>query len=94
MIKPSVGRVVWYYEDPGQTQPFAAIIAYVHSDTRVNLSVFDADGRQYASTGVQLLQDGQDTVPYPFCKWMPYQVGQAAKTEELEKKLSQTKTEC
>lgn len=99
MIKPTVGRVVWYtpsknaegrYQFPCLTgQPLAAIIACVHSDIMVNLVVFDANGDSHGVCSVDLIQDGQ---PKPdngfYCEWMPYQKGQAAKTEQLEKQIN------
>ncbi|MEW5745256.1 MAG: hypothetical protein AB1805_07470 [Nitrospirota bacterium] len=96
MITPTVGRVVLF--TPAKSdfmatidrQPCAAIIAAVHSDTCVNLAVFDANGAHHSRTSVPLIQDG---APKPeagdYCEWMPYQKGQAAKTEELEKKLTE-----
>ncbi len=94
MIKPTIGRVVWYYPhgktqvDAGE-QPHAGIIAYVHSDTMLNIGYFDQNGVAESSTSVQLVQDG-DLIPESgFCCWMPYQKGQAAKTEALEAKLSE-----
>jgi hypothetical protein len=97
MIKPTPGRVVWFR--PGSTdilecalrvniaddeiQPLAAIIAAVHDDRHVTLTVFDADGDLFPVRDVQLNQgDGQD-VPNDgkrgYAEWMPYQLGQAAK---------------
>lgn len=81
MIKPTVGRVVWYWPGflPMPTQPLAAIVAYVHSDTLVNLAVFDANGVPSSQTSVHLWQgEGQRPTNF-FCEWMPYQIGQAAK---------------
>lgn len=82
MIKPTVGRVVWYYptgHSPGD-QPLAAIIARVWSDTRVNLAVPDEHGSPYRllTTSVLLVQEGDD-VPEGggYCTWMPYQISQA-----------------
>lgn len=94
MIKPTVGRVVWYTpsvdEDfPRQSnQPLAAIVCCVWSDTCVNLAVFDANGCTHSRTSVLLLQEGNERPTHGFCEWMPYQKGQAAKTESLEKQLS------
>lgn len=85
MIKPTVGRVVWYYEqkpkDEG-VQPLAALVAHVWSDTCVNLAIFDVDGvpvRQ-PPTSIRLVQEGEE-VPATgrYCTWMPFQVGQAKK---------------
>lgn len=94
MIKPTVGRVVWFHpsshsNDTGfaPASICAAIIAYVHSDFMVNLAVFDANGVCHSKTSVHLVQD-MEPVPDAgyYCEWMPYQKGQAAKTEELEKR--------
>lgn len=94
IIKPTVGRVVWYAVDdtderqPHGVQPYAAIIAYVHSDDLVNLTVFGHDGVPFSKQKVTLLQEGNAAEFPGSCMWMPYQKGQAAKTEALEKKLS------
>ncbi len=96
MIEPTIGRVVLFwptlayardkgmaYEDSGK--PLPAIITYVHGARMVNLSVFDQNGKNYPVTSVPPVQDDE---PAPnggfYCEWMPYQKGQAAKTEALE----------
>jgi hypothetical protein len=91
MIKPTVGRVVWFYPHAGDStlcqapgEPLAAIIARVWSDRVVNLSVIDANGKQEPRTSVTLVQDGDEKPQGYYCEWMPYQKGQAAKTESLE----------
>lgn len=92
MIKPTVGRVVWYYPAgrSHEDQPNAAIIAYVHSDMMINVGGFDNNGQPFADTSVLLLQ-GEGSYGNPgggaWACWMPYQKGQAAKTEALESKL-------
>jgi hypothetical protein len=97
MIEPSVGRVVLYYPSKFGSddemakiiyQPLAAIICSVDSNSCVNLAVFDTNGTLHSRTSVFLLQD-DDAVPAHgrYCEWMPYQKGQAAKTEELEHEL-------
>ena len=93
MIKPSVGRVVLFYPRGHKSgdQPHVALIAHVWSDTCVNLAIFDANGQPYppGTTSVLLVQP-ESEVPTggQYCTWMPYQVGQAAKTEQLEKQLA------
>ena len=90
MIKPTIGRIVWYYEADIHAQPRAAIICYVWSDTCVNLAVFSQNGFAESRTSVLLWQEGHGT-PRPssyFAEWMPYQKGQAAKTEALEAKIA------
>jgi hypothetical protein len=81
MIKPTVGRVVWYWPlnaEP-QGQPQAALIAWVHSDTLVNLAVFDPNGNGYSRTSVLLYQGDGERPTGEICEWMPYQIGQAAR---------------
>jgi hypothetical protein len=99
MIKPTPGRVVWFtpsrgidtadfaHHDP--LTPLAAIVSHVWGDRMVNLAVFDSNGKSHSRTSVMLLQD-DDAKPEGgyFCSWMPYQVGQAAKTAEAEAKVS------
>jgi len=94
MIMPTVGRVVWY-RPWGSTrasndQPQAAIISYVHSDTCVNLAIFNVSGTTDAQTSVPLYQGEGERPLSAYCEWMPYQMGQAAKTEQLEKKLTES----
>lgn len=87
-IKPTVGRVVHYHGISGVSEQ-AALIAYVHSDTMLNLGVFDENGVSYGATSVPLVQDGEEIqAGSHYATWMPYQVGQAAKTEQLEKELA------
>lgn len=81
MIKPTVGRIVWYYGPNcvGQ-QPQAAIVVYVHSDTCVNLTTFDHNGNVVVNPprSVLLVQEGTERpAGGNFCEWMPYQVGKA-----------------
>jgi hypothetical protein len=100
MIKPTVGRIVWYrpsefdrtqmtVHDQGHPseQPLAATVAYVWSDTLVNLTVSDHNGATHQRTSV-FLDQGEGHGGYnAWCEWMPYQKGQAAKTEMLEKRI-------
>lgn len=92
MIQPTVGRVVWFYKYvPGQGHkgPLAAHVAHVHSDAMVNLMVIDEMGTPRSETSVHLRQDiGYAPPEGDYCEWMPYQKGQAAKTEALEAKLA------
>jgi hypothetical protein len=95
MIKPSIGRVVWFRPHKGDPlafsdQPLAALVTYVHSDNMINLAVFDANGVAHSRTSVTLHQDGEGGKGYGYAEWMPYQKGQAAKTEAAEKALGQS----
>ncbi|MET3514348.1 hypothetical protein ABIC63_002120 [Pseudacidovorax sp. 1753] len=104
IIPPTVGRVVWYYPDPRSGEsgfqppfkgaPLAAIIACVHSATMVNLTVFDANGAPHSRTSVELVHDESELSNdlRPFCTWMPYQKGQAAKTEAAERRAAAVET--
>jgi hypothetical protein len=95
MITPTVGRVVWYVPGKWATdtmlarkdgQPLAGHVAYVWNERMVNLMIIDHEGCASSRTLVALLQD--DDVPPAdggYAQWMPYQKGQAAKYEELEK---------
>lgn len=98
MIKPTIGRIVWYrpssFDLSEMTildgeQPCAGTVAYVHSDSMVNLTVSDHFGKTYQRTSVYLKQEGAPDAAKTtaYCEWMPYQKGQAAKTEALEKRL-------
>ena len=89
-ITPTVGRVVHYI--PGENddhmakgggdQPLAAIVTHVWNDRMVNLVIFDANGVPYPKTSVTLVQPEDIEQPEAgFCQWMPYQVGQAEKSE-------------
>lgn len=92
MIKPTVGRVMWYWpeaEDRGE-QPFCALVAHVCDDNMVNLAVFSEEGDVLGGMRrVPIVQEGgPHTIgASPYCEWMPYQRGQAAKADELQKQL-------
>ena len=90
MIQPIVGRVV-LVRRPGNItgQPEAAFIAYVHSDRMINVGGFDANGQPFGVTSVQLLQEDDVSHGGTTAEWMPYQKGQAAKTEELERSIKE-----
>lgn len=90
MIKPTIGRVVWFYPPvagvpdfniihSNPPQPCEARIAYVWSDSMINICATDHHGFQRAFTSVRLIQPEE---PKPeegfFCGWMPYQTSVAA----------------
>lgn len=78
-IKPTVGRVVWYWPMTsdqivgGGDQPLAAIVAHVWTDSCINLAVFDANGVAHNRTSVLLVQEGEPKPGAGFAEWMPYQ---------------------
>lgn len=81
MIKPTVGRIVWYYgsKDLVVYQPLAAVVCFVENDEKVNLHVFGAKGECFPRERVRLVQDlekSKETDNLPdseFCAWMPFQ---------------------
>lgn len=81
IISPTPGRVVWFtpaaHDGIGQLngQPLAAIVAGVHSDSLVNLAVFDAYGNAQQRSRVLLVQPGEAAPDGgSYAAWMPYQV--------------------
>jgi len=84
MIKPTIGRVVLVNRGKSdQREP--ALVSYVHNDRCINVGGFDSNGQPFSLCSLQLLQDDDKPMnPGSFAEWMPYQKGQAAKTEELE----------
>lgn len=90
IITPTVGRVVWVfrpYDTKDATQPEAALVTYVWDDRLINVAGFDHDGKLFALTSLVLVQPDEPKPEGNFAVWMPYQKGQAAKTEQLEKQI-------
>ena len=87
MISPTIGRVV-LVQGTGSNQAQPALVSYVWNDRLINVGGFDRNGAPFAATSVSLLQD-DDAPPTAgmYAEWMPYQKGQAAKTEALEAKV-------
>jgi hypothetical protein len=81
-MKPTIGRIV-YYKGLNDIL-YAALVHHVFIDkeNEVDLTVFYPDGPKV----VRLVSQGNDPGTWD---WMPYQKGQTAKTEELEKKISE-----
>lgn len=90
-ISPTVGRVVWLrnrHEAISREQPEVAFITYVHSDSCINVAGFNANGTPIAETSVLLVQDGEPAPEHVYAEWMPYQKGQAAKTQEVSDQMA------
>lgn len=93
-IKPTIGRVVWFWPNPEDCsiptagdQPLAATVSYVHNDNLVNLSIANVDGEVHGRTNVKLRQPDDERPSESFAEWMPYQI--AATTEvKPEKKAT------
>lgn len=88
LIVPTVGRVLWYWREPPKegTQAEAATVAFVHNERLVNLHVIDHNGVGCSVTSVTLRQPDDAQPGSNYCEWMPYQMGQAARTEAAEAK--------
>ncbi len=95
MIRPTVGRKVWYFPqgNPGGAgYPLHdATIVDVISDTSVNLACHTELGTSYTALNIYLLPSdiGDDTARQfqdtPHAEWMPYQVGQAKSNTPVPK---------
>jgi hypothetical protein len=91
-ISPTIGRQVHVYRGMSD-QPEPASICYVHNERMINVGGFNGAGLPFSLTSIPLLQDDEPRperpCDHPYACWMPYQLGQAAKTEEA---LRQQKT--
>ncbi len=85
MIKPTLGRVVWFTPGTNDVGPIrdgdgrcAALVVNVWTDRLVNLAVFDANGVHWPRNSVPLLQDQDPRPPGGYyAEWMPYQLSKA-----------------
>lgn len=82
IIKPTIGRVMWFMNDMMSDQPLAATVAYVHSVDRVNLSVSSKDGFGAGWLDIPVHHGDPVDCPDLHCCWMPYQLEQAKKRAE------------
>lgn len=100
-IHPTVGRVVLFHLGnpnigpymgwgitPDGSNTYNASVAYVHNEHMLNLTVSDCNGMVMGFQGVTLVQGDDERPAGNWCEWMPYQKGQAAKTEQLEASLA------
>ena len=99
MIKPTVGRVIWWFEHDNVTDlivgPMVALIADVYPSGRVTLVGWDLDGKpRIGLKHVRIVENGDATDEDVWAQWMPYQQGQAAKTEQLEAKLQEAQIQA
>ncbi len=84
MIKPTIGRIVWYWLKPTDDpiiQPFAAQICFVHDDRMVNISYHDWNGVAGNATRILLYQGDTGRPLGPYCEWMPYQHARQAESD-------------
>jgi hypothetical protein len=89
MIKPTIGRVVWVFKRVQQEQPEAALVTWVYDDRMINVGGFDRNGQPFGLTSLPLVQEGDEAPHSVHAQWMPYQKGQAAKTEALERVVAE-----
>lgn len=90
MITPTIGRVILVHSRASDaTGPWPCLVNKVYGDRCINAAGFNEWGTQVSYSSLPLLQD--DDVPPetgPYAEWMPYQKGQAAKTEALERQVA------
>ena len=91
MIKPTIGRVIIIQRGASDAQPdgWPALICKVWGDRCINAAGFNEWGTTVSFSSLTLVQEG-DTPPDagPYAEWMPYQKGQAAKAEALERQIA------
>ena len=79
-------------DSDGKIIPLAADVVAVWGPRCINLLVKDANGKTFVCTSRPLLQDDDARPEHGgFAEWMPYQMGQAAKTEKLEAILADSR---
>lgn len=93
MIKPTIGRVVWYFP-PGAdgslarhdgTQPLYGVVCHVWNDRLINIGGFDSAGTPYKRASVILIQPGDPPTDYGHAEFPPA----AAKAQDMEKTLAE-----
>lgn len=82
---PTVGRIVWFYEKPDSTPLPAIVVATLYGHT-IDLTVFGLNGMPAELVFSVPHKEDRD---YRIWDWMPYQKGQAAKTEQLQAELEE-----
>lgn len=102
IAKPTPGRIVWFHPAGLglELQALPAIVTHVCDPSEVqgkyvvNLCVFDQNGVPLAGGRRRVKhisdwpkQEEMELVNKDFWTWMPYQTGQAQKTEDLAGKL-------
>jgi hypothetical protein len=88
VIPPTPGRIIWIRNREGRvhagSQPETAIITYVWNLRSINVHGWDANGEPFQITSLVLVQPGDSAPDFTYAEWMPFQIGQAAKTEALQ----------
>lgn len=96
-IEPTIGRVVWFWPHPlhlaahvESGSPCRADVCFVTKlgdDYLLNLAWNDHLGNPFRTEQVPLIQDGDPVPQHSYATWMPFQIGQAAKTEEIARSV-------
>lgn len=69
-------------------EPLPALITAVWGDDCVSVTVFDINGGSHGRPSIHLWHgEGERPTERRYCEWMPFQKGQATKTEEMEGRL-------
>ena len=55
--KPSIGRIVHFYQSAAQGKPHAALVTDVHSDFCINVAGFNSGGTQVSASSVTYSED-------------------------------------
>jgi len=87
MIKPTVGRVVYFYKS-FDADPLPAIITAAWGVDCINAAIFDQNGRPFQDppTSIKLVQpESERPAQGFFCEWMPYQTKKSFGSESGEK---------
>lgn len=89
MIQPTVGRMI-LFRAPSSSKPLAATVAAVNDDGTINIGYLDSIGAHHSSQFIRIIEPGDTVGPEEhWCEWMPFQLGQAAKTEQAEAALAE-----
>jgi hypothetical protein len=89
IIPPGVGRKLWYRPGPSVVpgmcvnsgnQPLDCTVLYVWNDRCINAEVIDHAGKHHFKSSLRLVQPGDAPWQGEYAEWMPFQVGQAAKS--------------
>jgi hypothetical protein len=84
VIRPTVGRIVWFRPSGPNGPTLAAIVCGVNSDTSVNLHVLGMFGDSLGGhVSIHLKQEDSETPPAPYAEWMPYQLKQVERDATL-----------
>lgn len=85
-VIPTVGRVMWFFTQENLTEPLAAIVTGVITDSHINAAVFSYNGNPMSYSNLLVVQDGEarpsSELVYHWVEWMPYQKGQAQKAND------------